>query len=375
MTDHDEDGSSPARRAAATAARQMVQVRLPPWLQTIGSGAWLLLGIVGVIAVILLLLALVTQILIPLVIAAVLAAILVPVVDRLEEWRVPRWLGATLVLIVSLSLVVVVVALVVSVIVSQSDGIWNQLTAGFEELSEQVGGTSTEGAQLAGVARSVVAGLSLGLFGSLLSSATILVVGFVLALFVLLFLLKDWAPITTWSAGHIGLPTELGVTIFQGTVHAFRGYARGLTLIGVANGVVVGVGALVLGVPLAGTIGVVSFVTSYVPYIGAVFAGAFAVFIALGENGLGTALAMLAIVLLANNTIQNLLEPFAFGRSLSLHPLVVLIATTTGTLLFGLMGAILAAPLTSAFINALDVLRNAGLFGIPDEEPETGLLR
>jgi predicted PurR-regulated permease PerM len=84
--------------------------------------------------------------------------------------------------------------------------------------------------------------------------------------------------------------------------------------------------------------------------------------VALGAEGLPVALSMLAIVLLANNTIQNLFEPFAFGRSLRLHPLVVLVATTAGTLLFGVMGAILAAPLTSAAVNAVRVLKEAGFF-------------
>jgi predicted PurR-regulated permease PerM len=82
---------------------------------------------------------------------------------------------------------------------------------------------------------------------------------------------------------------------------------------------------------------------------------------------------MLAIVLLANNTIQDFFEPFAFGRSLRLHPLVVLVATTAGTLLFGLMGALLAAPLTSAFLNAVRVLREAGLFdgAAPSDPPSS----
>ena len=66
---------------------------------------------------------------------------------------------------------------------------------------------------------------------------------------------------------------------------------------------------------------------------------------------------MLAIVLLANNTIQNLVEPFAFGTRLRLHPLAVLLTVTTATMLFGVMGAILAAPLTSAAVNAASQLR------------------
>jgi predicted PurR-regulated permease PerM len=149
----------------------------------------------------------------------------------------------------------------------------------------------------------------------------------------------------------------VGRTLLDGTVTAFRGYAAGLTVIGAANAGVVALGAVVLGVPLVGTIALVSFVTSYVPYLGAFVAGAFTVLIAYGAGGLADAIPMLAIVLLANNTIQNLLEPFAFGTRLRLHPLAVLLTVTTATMLFGVMGAILAAPLTSAAVSAAGQLR------------------
>jgi predicted PurR-regulated permease PerM len=102
--------------------------------------------------------------------------------------------------------------------------------------------------------------------------------------------------------------------------------------------------------------------TSYIPFFGAFFAGAFAVVIALGAKGVGVALAMLAITLLANNTLQNLLEPVAFGRTLRLHPLVVMLVTTAGTLLFGVLGATLAAPVTAVALRTVDLLRDRGLF-------------
>jgi predicted PurR-regulated permease PerM len=120
-----------------------------------------------------------------------------------------------------------------------------------------------------------------------------------------------------------------------------------------------------------GTIAVVTFVTSYVPYLGAFVAGAFAVLIGYGSGGLGVALAMLAIVLLANNTIQNMIEPFAFGSRLHLHPFAVLITVTSATVLFGVVGAVLAAPLTSAAVNAYHQLRDAGLLGGIVTQPDS----
>jgi predicted PurR-regulated permease PerM len=141
-------------------------------------------------------------------------------------------------------------------------------------------------------------------------------------------------------------------------ITSLRGYFRGVTLVAAFNGVVVGLAALLLDVPLAGTIAVVTFVTAYVPYIGAFVAGTFAVLIALGAHGTGTAVAMLVVVLLANGLLQNLVQPFAMGSALHLNPLVVLVVTIGAGCLFGMLGLVLAAPLVSAAVQVAEKLRN-----------------
>jgi predicted PurR-regulated permease PerM len=298
-----EDAVSRARRAASAASREIVRLQLPDWLRTRGTAAWLVVGVVVLLGIVLVALGLVTPVLIPLVIAGVLAAILVPLVDLLESWHVARWLGAALVLLLGLSIVVAVLVLVLRVLVAQGDEIWAQVSAGLDSAGNQVDPGSDAGAELVGILQAALRLLTLGVLGSLVSSATVFLIGVVLGMFMLLFLLKDWGPITTWTTTHVGLPPRLADEVLQGTVRAFRGYALGLTELGAANAVVVGLGALLLQVPLVGPIALVTFVGSYVPYFGAFVAGGFAVVIALGANGLPTALAMLAVVLLANNTI------------------------------------------------------------------------
>jgi predicted PurR-regulated permease PerM len=149
----------------------------------------------------------------------------------------------------------------------------------------------------------------------------------------------------------MGVPMPVARTITSNVIRSLRGYFLGVTIVAAFNGVVVGIGALVLGVPLAGTIAVVSFVTAYVPYIGAFVAGGFAVVLALGSEGPTTAAIMLAIVLLANGMLQNILQPIAFGATLGLNPLIVLIVTLSAGALFGMVGLVLAAPLTSAAVH------------------------
>ena len=132
--------------------------------------------------------------------------------------------------------------------------------------------------------------------------------------------------------------------------HSLRGYFAGVTIVAAFNAIVIGLGALVLGVPLAGSIAVINFLAAYIPYIGAWTAGIFTGLIALGAEGPETALAMGVIILLANGILQQIVQPIAYGATLGLHPLAVLIVTIAAGSLFGTVGLVLAAPLTAAAV-------------------------
>jgi predicted PurR-regulated permease PerM len=173
----------------------------------------------------------------------------------------------------------------------------------------------------------------------------------------LFFLLKDGPSLRAWVDEHLGVPPTVARTITGGVIRSLRGYFRGVTLVAAFNAVVVGLGALLLDVPLAGTIAVVTFVTAYIPYIGAFAAGTFTVVIALGAKGTTIALVMLVIFVLANGLLQNMIQPFAMGSALDLHPLVVLIVTIGAGCVFGTLGLVLAAPLLSA---AAHITRDLG---------------
>ena len=350
-----------------SAVDRRLSAGLPDWFQTLGRGAWLLVGIAVLAAIVFFLLGLISDLLIPLVFAAILAAIFVPLVDLLERWRLPRWLGAPLVVLLAIGVVSVVVWMVVAGLLGRDREILTQVTAGLDEASSLAGMSEPDTQQAVKTAGTLNQTLLGGVLSGL-SSVTVLIVGIVTGLFILLFLMKDWRLVVDGTSNRIaallGLPTGVGHQIVSDTVHSFRGYAGGLTIVGVMNGVVVGLGAVVLGVPLAAPIAIVTFVTSYIPFFGAFFAGAFAVVIALGAKGLSVALAMLAITLLTNNTLQNLLEPVAFGKTLRLHPLVVMLVTTAGTLLFGMLGATLAAPVTAVALRTINLLRDTELFGV-----------
>ena len=136
----------------------------------------------------------------------------------------------------------------------------------------------------------------------------------------LLFLLADGPKIRAWGERHLGVPQPVARMISHHGIESLRGYFFGVTLVGAFNGVVVLVGALLLGVPLAGTIAAVTFLASYVPYLGAWTAGAFAVLVTLGSAGTEAAAGMIVVQLLANSVLQQMVQPFAMGAALGIHP-------------------------------------------------------
>ena len=195
--------------------------------------------------------------------------------------------------------------------------------------------------------------------GSGLEKLSSLVLFLAFTLLSLLFLLADGPTIRAWGERHMGVPLPVARIVSDRALQSLRGYFLGVTIVAAFNAVVVVVGALILGVPLAGTIGAVTFLGAYVPYLGAWTAGAFAVLIALGGGGTDAAAGMIVVQILANSVLQQLVQPLAMGAALGIHPLAVLIVTIGGGALFGAVGLILAAPLTSAVVRISHDLRVA----------------
>jgi predicted PurR-regulated permease PerM len=326
----------------------------PSWLRDLGVMAWLLVGVAGMLVGAVWLLSLTQTIVTPVVTAAILASVLAPLVRWLRHRGIPRGAGAAIVLLLLVVAGAGIALLVLSGISAQSGEINSQLQSAVSKVEGWLKdlGVSSQTASDAksdasGSISSAVHFLLTGLGASLknLASLAVFLSFTVLSLF---FLLKDGPTIRSWLEGHLGVPHPVARTISRRTIGSLRGYFGGVTAVAAFNGVVIGLGALILGVPLAGSIAVVNFVAAYIPYLGAWTAGAFTVLLALGDGGPSTALAMGVIVLLANGALQQLIQPIAFGAALGIHPLAVLIVTIAGGALFGTIGLIIAAPLTAA---------------------------
>jgi len=327
--------------------------RTPRWLGDLGRGSWLLVGLLLVVIGLIWLLAETYTIVGPMVCALIVAVVAMPLVRVLDR-HLPRALSAALVLLAVAAVCVFIVVIVVAGITGQSAELSAAAAAGADRLQGWLTSVGVDSSSAAGTISTVkkaapemVSTLVHGVFSGIRGLASVLF-GLSLAALGTFFLLKDGPRMRDWVDGHVGLPRPLARTISGAVITSLRGYFRGVTFVAAFNGVIVGLAALILGVPLAGTIAVVTFVTAYIPYIGAVVAGAFAVLLALGGQGTGVAVTMLIVVLLANGLLQNLFQPFAMGSALDLNPLVVLVVTIGAGCLFGMLGLVLAAPLVSA---------------------------
>jgi putative heme transporter len=328
----------------------------PQWLRDLGFASWLLAGVAAVLVGAMWIAALTSTIVVPVVVAGVIAAVLSPIVRRLERRGIPRGAGAALVFVGLVVLGAGLVVMIVGGVTSQASALSPKLTQAADKIqgSLQDLGVSSGSAQQANSDAS--AGLSAGFHALITGVATGIEALASLAVFLsftalsLFFFLKDGPVIRSWAERHLGVPPAVAHIVLARTLQSLRGYFVGVTAIAAFNGIVIGLGALVVGVPQAGSIAVVNFAAAYVPFLGAWSAGAFTVLIALGGQGTEAAIAMAVIVLLANGALQQLVQPIAMGAALGIHPLAVLVVTIAAGALLGVVGMIVAAPLLSAAV-------------------------
>lgn len=337
----------------------------PKWLRDVGLMAWLLVGVAAALVGGVWLLTLTQTIVVPVVTAGIMAAVLSPVVGYLERRGVPRLLGTGLVFLAVVVVGAAVFVLILAGVAKEAGSLTSNLKDAAAEIQgwlEDLGidkDTAQKANDGASSSSSDAFHALLDGLGTGISALASLAVFLSFTLLSLIFLLKDGPTIRAWGERHLGLPVTVAHTITGRVLTSLRGYFVGVTVVAAFNAIVIGLGALVLGVPMAGSIAVVNFVAAYIPYLGAWTAGAFTVLIALGAEGPETAAAMAVIALLANGMLQQLVQPIAYGATLGIHPLAVLIVTIAAGSVFGTIGLVLAAPLTAAGVKIASDLAQA----------------
>jgi predicted PurR-regulated permease PerM len=327
---------------------------LPQWFQRWGIGAWLVVGMFLVIIGFVWLLALTSSIAMPLIAGFVIGAVGGAIVDYLERRGWPRAAGAAVVMLGLVAIGVITIGLVLGGISSQSTSIDASLTHALDRVqrwAQDLGITSAPDAAqhikdaVPQIGRTLLQGVASGIAGL---TSIVVFLGF--TAFTSFFLLIDGPKMGRWIQRHMGMRPAEARIVLDDIIHALRRYFLGLTIVAAVSTAGVVLGAVIVGLPLIGTIAVVTFVASYVPILGAWTAGIFAFALALADQGTEAAIIMAVIVFLCNGPLQQVVQPIAYGATLQLNPLVVFSLTIAAGTLFGMVGMVLAAPLLSAAV-------------------------
>lgn len=293
-------------------------------------------------------------------VALILACAFIPLVHLLERAKLPNALAALITLIVVIGVLAAVLTLVGFAVAGQASDLAKAVSDGIGQLETYLKGIGVQisGAQVQKAIDSIGKYVTSASFGSSalsgLSTVGNLATGVVLVLFVMFFFLRDGATIWTFliqvfhGEAH-ARATRIGVR----SVKVLGAYVRGTATVALVDAVFIGAGLFILQVPLALPLTVFVFVTAFIPVVGATLAGILAALVALVFNGPVVALIVVGIVILVNQLEGNLLQPVIMGKALSLHPLVILLALTAGTILGGIIGAILAVPTASVIWTAI----------------------
>lgn len=321
------------------------------------------LAIVAVAATVVLGMMQLTAIVIPVLVALVLAAAIYPLVSWLRRRGVPALLATWVALIALVAVLTGIVWAVARAVADQWDELADQAIEGFQELQRSLQGalpfevTEEQLRDLQASAGELLRSdaVSGGVLAGLSQTAEF-VAGFFLMVVVLFFFLKDGPRIWEFLLRPFeGERYERGVRVGQATVTSLGGYVRGTAIVAAVDAVGIGIGLAVVGVPLVIPLSVLVFLLAFIPLVGATLAGIIAALVALVAVGPVEALIVVAIVVAVNQLEGDLLQPVVMGRSLRLHPLVILFALTAGTVLAGITGAVLAVPIAASIWRSIQV--------------------
>lgn len=299
---------------------------------------------------------------VPIVLALILASTFWPVTKWLRAHRVPAALAAVIELIGILLLLTGVGWLVTWAVRDEWDELSSSAHEGFTQLVEWTHTLpfSVDQDQILqwrdqlidwGTSANVGAGALAGV-GAVASFIT----GLVLLVVVLFFFLKDGPQIWRFLLRPFhGASLARAQRVGDKTVETLGSYVRGTASVALIDAVGIGIGLLILQVPLALPLAVLVFLLSFIPLVGATVAGALGALVALVANGPLSAVLVIGVVVLVNQLEGNFLQPVLMGRALKLHALVILLALTVGTVLVGILGAVLAVPIAAVLWGIIKV--------------------
>ncbi|WP_245723472.1 AI-2E family transporter [Paramicrobacterium humi] len=327
-----------------------------PGVRIAAAWSWRLIVIAAAFAIVLFLIVQLRLIIIPLLIAVLVSALVLPFVGFLQRHRWPKALAVVTAMLTTIAIVAALVWLVVWQVSRQAGEVRQRTMESYAQFKEFLLHSplhvtdSQLGNIIDDVVRSVQDDTSAILSGALSIGSTFghLLAGILLALFSLVFILLDGPNIWKWLLTFVPRRARAAV---DGAGRAgwttLENFARTQILVASIDALGIGLGAFLLGVPLAIPIAVLVFLGSFIPIVGAILTGTLAVFIALVYNGPIIAVIMLGVVLLVQQIEGHILQPLLMGTAVKVHPLGVVLVVAAGSMLAGIPGALFAVPIAA----------------------------
>ena len=329
---------------------------IPPSLHYMAGLSWRVLAIVGFLAVVVFLVIQLKTVVIPFLVALLVTALLYPLVQWLTSRKLKRGFAVAISLVVFLITVGGLGFLVASELRSaypalraQTEVVLSDTRAMLEGQPLNIGSAEVDSYidTVAKYAQEHSGSLASGIV-TVGSAATNVVIGAFLVFFAVIFLLLDGKNIWRWTTTLF--PQSSRKHLFDAGIKGWRtlnNFVKSQVAVAGVDAVGIGLGALLLQVPLAIPIAVVVFLGSFIPFVGAIVTGALAVIIALVFNGWVAALFMLGVVLIVQFLESQVLQPFLIGKAVSVHPLAIVLAVSIGSLVAGIPGALFSVPIVA----------------------------
>nr|WP_306362953.1 AI-2E family transporter [Nocardia sp. CC227C] len=340
-------------------------------LVAIAAGAWVLGWITARMWVAVL----------PMALAVVVATVLWPPTRWLTRRGFPPAAAASLTVFGLLGALAGIIALIVPSVADQAPALADQATEGVNKVRDWLRGPplNIQEEQMNSAVDAIVSRLqssaeriATGVFTGV-STATSAIVTLFLTLVLAFFFVKDGPRLMPWLHGLAGSRSGRHIeAVLIRIWDTLGGFIRTQALVSLIDAVLIGAGLVILGIPLALVLTVLTFLGGFIPIVGAFVAGALAVLVALVAKGVPTALIVLAIIIVVQQLEGNVLQPVLQSRSMQMHAVVVLLAITVGGSLWGIVGAFLAVPVAAVLTVLLRYISEQidAATAVPEPVPE-----
>jgi putative heme transporter len=293
---------------------------------------------------------------VPLIVAALISTQLLPLIELATRRGMSRGLAVALSLLLTVLVGVGLAWVFINQLFGNLGGVGKDISEGADDVVSWLSDNNDWVQQheqaifdfLKGIlpaAKDAAGGLLEGALGVLSFTAQI-VSGALLVLVFLLYLLTSGDAIWGWIQQRFSSDRRERVGVVgRAAWNAASGYIRGISLIALIDSIVITIGMLVIGTPHVGTLALLSFVTLFVPILGAWVSGTVIVLVTLAAVGTGGAIAMAIVILVGQQLDSMFVTPLVYQQTVNLHPIVTLTGVIVGSQLLGIVGAFLAVPM------------------------------